>query len=157
MMDSEEREAMIEDGYDPDGAPPPPELWLMPPDNDGERMWAQTRVTPWDVRYVPEAALVASELKVSDLFTLNELNKIALATERAARERAEEERDSLVAHCTRPDKIDGGLWVLTGWQDCGPQGMASTHAWFAIEAKAIERLRAAANLPAASGAEGGGG
>jgi hypothetical protein len=69
--------------------------------------------------------------------------------------KAEAERDALIAHCTRPDKIDGGLWVMTGWQDCGSQGMASIHAWFDIEAKAIERLRQAASLPAASRAEGG--
>jgi hypothetical protein len=117
-MDSEEREAMIEDGYDPDGAPPPPELWLMPPDNDGERMWAQTRVTPWDVRYVPEAALATERARYAETARdYEELRKLidggsesmthtdaveevrgmeaALATERAARERVERERDAL--------------------------------------------------------------
>jgi hypothetical protein len=126
MMDSGEREAMIEDGYDPDGAPPPPDLWLLPPDNDGERMWAQTRVTPWDVRYVLEAALATEAVKREQAEGRIVQLEAALATERAARERAEAQVAALMR--VTEDQIRD-----------------------AIKAQDSEN----ANLPAASGAKGG--
>jgi hypothetical protein len=58
-MDDETREAMREEGYEPDGPPPPDRLWLMPLDTEGDRHWAESRVTPWDTEYVHAAAALA--------------------------------------------------------------------------------------------------
>jgi hypothetical protein len=50
-MDDEAREAMREEGYDPD-TPQIDRLWLMPADVEGDRHWSASPVTLWDVEYV---------------------------------------------------------------------------------------------------------
>jgi hypothetical protein len=77
-MDDEAREAMREEGYDPD-TPQIDRLWLMPADVEGDRHWSASPVTLWDVEYVRADLLADLTAKLAAAEARAERAEAALA------------------------------------------------------------------------------